>query len=333
VFLAGPGPGDDAVADAARARRRSVLVRVPAGARSGRVRLRNRDGSPAKPSAAAVRIAAADAPAPRPHDAAPGTLPGPPRPGRPDRDTTSAIDAHVDRSTVFFAGSRDATLRYVVTAPAPVEVAVELVRRGGGRVARWTPGPVAPGAEQRVDWDGTVDGAPAPAGRYEFRVAPVAAVAAQAQERPEVVDSFRFLDHKFPVRGRHDLGGPQAVFGAARDGHRHQGHDVFAACGTPLAAARGGVVVFRAWQERAGHYVVVRGRGNGVDYVYMHLAQAAVVERGDRVRTGQRIGDVGDTGAAHGCHLHFELWSAPGWYEGGSPFDPLPSLRAWDAVS
>jgi murein DD-endopeptidase MepM/ murein hydrolase activator NlpD len=65
----------------------------------------------------------------------------------------------------------------------------------------------------------------------------------------------------------------------------------------------------------------------------MHLAAPSPVERGERVRTGQRIGAVGDTGNASGCHLHFELWSAPGWYEGGSPFDPLPSLKAWDALT
>ncbi|HEX8120361.1 MAG TPA: M23 family metallopeptidase [Solirubrobacteraceae bacterium] len=319
VFLAGPGPADDVVATVLRARARSVDVRVPEGAVSGRVRLRNDDGSPARPSAASLTIDAVAAPAPA-------------AAGAPDRDTTDAIDAHVDRGTVFYAG-RDATLRYVVTAPAPVEVVVELVRRGSGTVARWSPGTVAPGVEQRVDWDGQVGGAVAPAGRYEFRVVPVSAVAAQTGERPEVVDSFRFLDHKFPVRGPHDFGAAEARFGAARAGHTHQGQDVLAACGTPLVAARGGVVVFKAWQEKAGNYVVIHGDGNGMDYVYMHLAAPAVVERGARVRTGRRIGDVGDTGDAVGCHLHFELWSAPGWYEGGAPLDPLSSLRAWDAVS
>ena len=51
------------------------------------------------------------------------------------------------------------------------------------------------------------------------------------------------------------------------------------------------------------------------------------------VRTGQPIGLVGDTGNAQGCHLHFEIWGAPGWYEGGSPIDPLSYLKAWDRYS
>ena len=45
--------------------------------------------------------------------------------------------------------------------------------------------------------------------------------------------------------------------------------------------------------------------------------------------TGQPLGFVGDTGSASACHLHFEIWTEPGWYNGGSPVDPLPILRTW----
>jgi murein DD-endopeptidase MepM/ murein hydrolase activator NlpD len=136
--------------------------------------------------------------------------------------------------------------------------------------------------------------------------------------------------HVFPIRGPHEYGGAQGRFGAARAGHVHQGQDVLAACGTPLVAAHAGVVRWRAWQTRAGNYVVIAGDGTGLDYVYMHLQAPATVARGARVATGQAIGTVGATGAASGCHLHFELWTAPGWYEGGHPFDPLGHLQAWD---
>jgi murein DD-endopeptidase MepM/ murein hydrolase activator NlpD len=136
--------------------------------------------------------------------------------------------------------------------------------------------------------------------------------------------------HLFPIRGPHEYGGAQGRFGAARSGHVHQGQDLMAPCGTPLVAAHAGVVRWRAWHSRAGHYLVVAGEGTGMDYVYMHLQAPAPVGRGARVATGQPIGAVGATGAASGCHLHFELWSAPGWYEGGRPFDPLGHLHAWD---
>ena len=108
---------------------------------------------------------------------------------------------------------------------------------------------------------------------------------------------------------------------------------MFAACGTPLVAARGGRVKFKQFHSRAGHYIVIDGEQTDVDYAYMHLRDASLVDEGDRVRTGQPIGLVGDTGRATGCHLHLELWSAPGWYDGGQPLDPLPQLRAWDAAS
>jgi murein DD-endopeptidase MepM/ murein hydrolase activator NlpD len=42
---------------------------------------------------------------------------------------------------------------------------------------------------------------------------------------------------------------------------------------------------------------------------------------------------VGDTGDASACHLHFEIWTAPGWYDGGHVIDPLASLQAWDSFS
>ena len=59
----------------------------------------------------------------------------------------------------------------------------------------------------------------------------------------------------------------------------------------------------------------------------MHLRSPARVTPGDRVEVGDRIGVVGQTGRATTCHLHFELWTAPGWYEGGEPVDPEPLLR------
>ncbi len=103
-----------------------------------------------------------------------------------------------------------------------------------------------------------------------------------------------------------------------------------AACGTPLVAARGGTVKVKQYHSAAGYYIVIDGEQTAIDYTYMHMAQPALVAKGQRVKTGQPIGFVGRTGRASACHLHFEMWSGPGWYSGGSPFDPMPDLLAWD---
>ena len=72
-----------------------------------------------------------------------------------------------------------------------------------------------------------------------------------------------------------------------------------------------------SYQSSAGNYVVIDGKGTRWDYAYMHLLKRGQVKQGQRVKTGDVIGFVGETGNAVGCHLHFELWSPPGWYEGG----------------
>jgi murein DD-endopeptidase MepM/ murein hydrolase activator NlpD len=129
----------------------------------------------------------------------------------------------------------------------------------------------------------------------------------------------------FPIAGRHEIGMSVAQrFGGPRG---HEGQDTFAACGTPLVAAQPGVVQHNDFQSRAGNYLVV-GLADGTSEVYMHLQAPSPVAVGQPVAAGQPIGAVGDTGDAQGCHLHFEFWTAPGWYKGGQPIDPLPLLQS-----
>ena len=127
----------------------------------------------------------------------------------------------------------------------------------------------------------------------------------------------------FPVAGKHDFGTSDNGFGGGRG---HQGQDLLAACGTPVVAAKPGEVTVTRWHAAAGNFAVVEAH-NGTNHVYMHLRGPARVAAGDRVEAGDRIGVVGQTGRASTCHLHFELWTAPGWYEGGEPVDPEPLLR------
>jgi murein DD-endopeptidase MepM/ murein hydrolase activator NlpD len=231
-----------------------------------------------------------------------------------------------------------AQVSYLVRGTQPANVAVELIRVSDGvAITRWEPGDVPPETPQTIKWDGTAGGKVQRDGRYFFRVFATSAsgaTASSAQATPPpskaAPGSFLFQRHIFPIRGAHTYGTGAAAFGGGRG---HQGQDTFAKCGTPLVAARGGVVKFKQYHSRAGHYIVIDGEDEGYDYAYMHLREAALVDEGDHVYTGEPIGFVGATGRASGCHLHFEVWKAPGWYSGGSPVNPLPLLQGWDKTS
>jgi murein DD-endopeptidase MepM/ murein hydrolase activator NlpD len=132
----------------------------------------------------------------------------------------------------------------------------------------------------------------------------------------------------FPIDGRHDMG--QSETNRFGGGRGHQGQDLFARCGTPVVAVLDSKVQFVGRHSAAGNYVVLQDASKR-SYAYMHLRDRPLVRKGDTVTAGERVGFVGDTGRASGCHLHFEIWTAPGWYEGGDPIDPLPQLRAWEA--
>ncbi len=129
-------------------------------------------------------------------------------------------------------------------------------------------------------------------------------------------------DAAFPVRGKVTWGDG---LGAGRG---HQGQDLLAKCGKAVVAAQPGRVQMRDSHSAAGNYVVIDGTGRRKDTVYMHLLKRASVRKGARVEAGEVIGRVGSTGRASACHLHFEMWSAPGYYEGGSPVNPKPFLRS-----
>jgi murein DD-endopeptidase MepM/ murein hydrolase activator NlpD len=236
---------------------------------------------------------------------------------------------------IFFGGMQKALFNFRITGGRALDLEVDLLRLSDNAVIRrWQRTAVQPGALQRIVWNGATGGRAQPDGRYAFRVASPAVVGSSAQAPPPGGDeSVTLVGYMFPIRGPHQFNLGAGRFGAAREGHVHQGQDVIAACGTPLVAARGGTVLYSGYHALAGYYVVIDGQGTGVDQAYMHLREPALVSTGARIYTGQPIGEVGDTGDAQGCHLHFEEWSPPGWYKGGRPFDPLADLRRWDASS
>ncbi len=270
---------------------------------------------------------------------------GPPPPGSPagaPSSTPSAgaltlVAAETTPRKSFYFGYRYPRLSYTIASDRPQnDLRIDVVGVNGEVVKSFYRNDVAPNVPNSIRWDGSTDaGRPAPNGRYSFRIGPqaVAPPARRATRSAALALSFDFYGYAFPILGRHEFSLSGGRFGAPRSGHTHQGQDVMAACGTPLVAARGGIVQYAEYEANAGNYVVIDGRGTPNDFMYAHLAEPSPLHAGDTVRTGQPIGIVGDTGDATGCHLHFEIWGPPGWYEGGSPFDPLPYLEKWDRYS
>jgi murein DD-endopeptidase MepM/ murein hydrolase activator NlpD len=258
----------------------------------------------------------------------------------PSAGVISLVAGQTSPRKSFYFGYRYPRLSYTIGSSQPEnDLQIDVVNAAGEVVKTFYRENVVPNVEDKVRWDGTTnEGRPARNGRYSFRISPQSATATAPAARKATASTaislgFAFYGYAFPILGAHDYGSSGSVFGAGRSGHTHQGQDVMAACGTPLVAARGGRVQMSTWDDAAGNYVVIDGKGTQYDFMYAHLAEPSPLKVGETVRTGQPIGIVGTTGSSTACHLHFEMWGSPGWYEGGSPFDPLPYLQKWDAYS
>lgn len=88
----------------------------------------------------------------------------------------------------------------------------------------------------------------------------------------------------------------------------HTGLDFPADVGTPILAAAGGVVVTSEFHPAYGHMLEI-DHGNELITRYAH-ASKLVVQRGDIVKRGQWVANVGTSGRSTGPHLHFEVWHA-----------------------
>ena len=85
----------------------------------------------------------------------------------------------------------------------------------------------------------------------------------------------------------------------------HSGRDIAAAEGTGISAVYDGTVTDVGVGELSGNYVKI-DHGDGLTALYCHCSEV-YAEEGDAVRKGDIIAAVGQTGAATGPHLHFEI--------------------------
>lgn len=94
----------------------------------------------------------------------------------------------------------------------------------------------------------------------------------------------------------------------------HSGLDIPNPTGTAVYAPANGVVEFVGPSNGNGNMVLV-DHGQGIVTQYAHLSKARV-KKGENVRKGQRIADVGSTGRSTSSHLHYEV------RVNGVPVDP-----------
>ncbi len=102
------------------------------------------------------------------------------------------------------------------------------------------------------------------------------------------------------------------IYGIAK---MHNGLDFTAPQGTPIYATGDGTVTTAGAGTGTGNHVIIN-HGYGYETVYMHMVRVKARD-GQRVKRGEVIGWVGNTGASTGPHCHYEV------HINGTPVDPV----------
>jgi murein DD-endopeptidase MepM/ murein hydrolase activator NlpD len=118
----------------------------------------------------------------------------------------------------------------------------------------------------------------------------------------------------WPVQGK-----VIGAFGSSNEGLKNDGINIAAPSGAPVVAAADGTVAYAGNELRGfGNMILIRHDGGFVT-AYAHNA-SLLVKKGDKVKRGQTIARVGQTGAVFGPQLHFEI------RKGTQPVDPMSYL-------
>ncbi|SEN00442.1 M23 family metallopeptidase [Lihuaxuella thermophila] len=166
----------------------------------------------------------------------------------------------------------------------------------------------------------------------------------------QIADSYAWeaaplsKDYQFPFRrqDRHkvaysDTWGESRTYGGKR---KHEGIDLMAPKGTPVVSVADGEVIRKGWNRLGGWRLLVQDADHPyIYYYYAHFSKYAKnIEEGDKVKKGQTIGYVGDSGyGPEGTtgkfrpHLHFGMYVREGMFSiQRDAVNPFPFLRVWD---
>ena len=101
-----------------------------------------------------------------------------------------------------------------------------------------------------------------------------------------------------------------AGWGADRGKRTHMGVDMGGKRGTPIFAVEAGRIDRTKRQSNGALQIVLRGK-SGSKYYYGHMDKV-LIKGGQKIKKGQVIGKMGDSGSAGEVHLHFEFWKSGG---------------------
>lgn len=136
-------------------------------------------------------------------------------------------------------------------------------------------------------------------------------IAAESQRKKKAKKQYSDItpsvDFIWPVTGR-----ISSIFGLRRffneqERRPHSGLDIAAAEGTPIQAVANGTVIDSGDFFFSGNMIYL-DHGQGIISLYAHLSEIAV-KPGDKIKQGDIIGNVGQTGRVTGPHLHFAIIS------------------------
>jgi hypothetical protein len=206
------------------------------------------------------------------------------------------------QDTVTSITRRDREVR-LLAGLEPVEADVQLAGIGGP-VGEWSErehllagGAVGQSAlDLRLDLDGLMRRANLLAGSFTEAAESLASRNDRLERTPSIMPTKGYLTSRFARSRLHP------IFHEARP---HPGIDVSAPAGTPILAAAGGTVIAVGTGTGYGKIVTIE-HGYGLVTRYAHISKA-LVRVGQRVRRGDTIALVGNTGIATAPHLHYEV--------------------------
>ena len=135
----------------------------------------------------------------------------------------------------------------------------------------------------------------------------------------EQKDIYRSIPLGWPVKGVITSGYGKRTHPRTGETAFHSGIDISAPIGTEVKATADGIVVFSGWTAGSGYTILIE-HGHGFTTVYAHNKKN-LVKVGQRVKRGDVIALLGDTGVTSGPHLHYEVW------KNGTPVNPLSYLK------